>query len=99
MFDFSAHRKVRVSASMENGPKATGLRILNGRHPGGHANDFTFSSASGLSVIDYVLCNADMFECVQEFIISSFNEYYAHAPLHLVLDIRCYNNAVNRDHA
>ena len=40
-----------------------------------------------------------MFECVQEFIISSFNEYCDHAPLHLVLDIRCYNNAVNRDHA
>ena len=75
------------------------LRILNGRHPGGHANDFTFSSASGLSVIDYVLCSADMIECVQEFIISSFNEYSDHAPLHLVLDIRCYNNAVNRDHA
>ena len=35
--------------------KSTGIGIVNGRHPGGFSNDFTFCGPRGLSTIDYLL--------------------------------------------
>jgi hypothetical protein len=35
--------------------KSTGLRILNGRHGSGFANDYTYCGATSLSVIDYLI--------------------------------------------
>ncbi|VDI41426.1 Hypothetical predicted protein [Mytilus galloprovincialis] len=35
--------------------KSSGLRIINGRHPDGLSNDFTYSGPRGMSVIDYLL--------------------------------------------
>jgi exonuclease III len=65
--------------------KATGLRILNGRHKDGFANDFTFNGAQGLSMIDYLLTTIDMFDHVQRFIVCNFNTFSDHAPLHMNL--------------
>jgi hypothetical protein len=35
--------------------KSTGLRILNGRHGSGFANDYAYCGATSLSVIDYLI--------------------------------------------
>jgi hypothetical protein len=68
--------------------KSTGLRIVNGRHEDGLANAFTYHGPRGLSVIDYLLSTPDMFKYFTKFVVSDFNEYSDHAPLHLELIVR-----------
>jgi hypothetical protein len=41
--------------------KSTGLRILNGRHGSGFANDYAHCGATSLSVIDYLISTIDLF--------------------------------------
>jgi hypothetical protein len=73
--------------------KATGLRILNGRHEDGLANDFTYNGPFGLSVLDYLLSKCELFKYIQKFIVCNFTQYSDHAPLHFELkaDIACSN--------
>ena len=52
--------------------KSTGIGIVNGRHPGGFSNDFTFCAPRGLSAIDYLLSTADMFNFVAKIIVCNF---------------------------
>lgn len=68
--------------------KSTGLRILNGRHGSGFANDYTYCGATSLSVIDYLISTIDLFNYVDKFIISNFNEYSDHASLHVEFLVR-----------
>jgi exonuclease III len=68
--------------------KSTGIRIVNGRHKDGLANDYTYHGPRGLSVIDYLLSTPDMFKYFVKFMIADFNEYSDHAPLHLELKIK-----------
>ena len=68
--------------------KSTGLRILNGRHRSGFANDYTYCGATSLSVIDYLISTIDLFNYVDKFIISNFNEYADHASLHVEFLVR-----------
>jgi hypothetical protein len=51
--------------------KSTGLRILNGRHRSGFANDYTYCRATSLSVIDYLISIIDLFNYVDKFTIHS----------------------------
>jgi hypothetical protein len=44
--------------------KSTGLRILNGRHRSGYANDYAYCGATSLSVIDYLISIIDLFNYV-----------------------------------
>lgn len=72
--------------------KTTGLRIVNGRHKGGHANDFSFNGSRGLSTIDYLLSPVHMFDCFEKFIVCNFNAFSDHAPLHIELHISMNNH-------
>ena len=42
----------------------------------------------GLSVIDYFISTPDIFQIVDQFIVSKFTVYSDHAPLHVKLMIR-----------
>jgi hypothetical protein len=57
------------------------IKILNGCHGSGFANDYTYCGATALSVIDYLISTIDLFNYVDKFIISNFNEYSDHASL------------------
>lgn len=63
--------------------RSTGVRIVNGRHSGGHSNDYTFNGARGLSTIDYLLTTYDMFDFISKFIVCNFTTFSDHAPLHI----------------
>ena len=67
--------------------KSSGLRIVNGRHREGLANDFTFSGSRGMSVIDYLLTKPENFDDIDKFVISNFTTFSDHAPLHVQLKI------------
>ena len=67
--------------------KSTGLRILNGRHLGGFANDFTYCGPKSYSVIDYLITSPDLFPIIDTFIISSFNQYPDHTSLHVEIGV------------
>ncbi|CAG2200013.1 unnamed protein product [Mytilus edulis] len=60
--------------------KCSGLRILNGRHEGSLANDYTYSGPKGMSVIDYLLTRSSNFDIVSTFITCNFTTYSDHAP-------------------
>jgi len=65
--------------------RATGLRILNGRHEDGLADDYTFCGSRGMSVVDYLLAPYDYFHVVEQFIVGNFTSFSDHAPLHVRL--------------
>ncbi|VDI05178.1 Hypothetical predicted protein [Mytilus galloprovincialis] len=69
--------------------KASGLRILNGRHKNGFANDFTFCGANGMSVIDYLLVPVSLFPIVRQLIVSNFTTFSDNAFLHIQLSLLC----------
>ena len=68
--------------------KSSGLRILNGRHPDGNSNDFTFAGSRGLSVVDYIVTTPDIFPYVKSFEVADFNIFSDHAPLYSVLQCK-----------
>ncbi|VDI17082.1 Hypothetical predicted protein [Mytilus galloprovincialis] len=67
--------------------RSTGLRILNGRHKDGLANDYTFCGSRGMSVVDYLLAPYDFLHIIDQFIVCNFTSFSDHAPLHVRL--RC----------
>ncbi|CAG2235195.1 unnamed protein product [Mytilus edulis] len=69
--------------------KSSGLRIINGRHPDGLSNDFTYSGPRGMSVIDYLLAKPNNIEKVLKFITSNFTTYSDHAPIHVQFKTKC----------
>ncbi|CAG2231302.1 unnamed protein product [Mytilus edulis] len=100
IFDYSADIELNVRNNPDNntncyGPKlislckASGLRILNGRHKNGFANDFTFCGANGMSVIDYLLVPVSLFPIVRQLIVSNFTTFSDHAFLHIQLSLLC----------
>ena len=64
--------------------KATGMRIMNGRLGQG-TDAFTFISAKGMSVIDYVIAHESNFARVGQFTIDSSNEWSDHTPVYFSL--------------
>ncbi|CAC5405072.1 unnamed protein product [Mytilus coruscus] len=100
IFDYSADIELNVRNNPDNntncyGPKliwlckASGLRILNGRHKNGLANDFTFCGMNGVSVIDYLLVPVSLFPIVRQLIVSNFTTFSDHAFLHIQLSLLC----------
>ena len=67
--------------------KQTGLRILNGR-VGSDANigQYTFVNSRGSSLIDYVLCKPELFECVHDFKVHDPNILSDHCLVNFSLD-------------
>lgn len=63
--------------------KSSGVRIVNGRHPDGYSDSFTFQNRRGMTCIDYLLTRSDTFKFVEKFIVCNFNQFSDHAPLHL----------------
>jgi hypothetical protein len=49
---------------------------------------YTYCRATSLSVIDYLISIIDLFNYVDKFIISNFNEYSDHASLHVEFLVR-----------
>lgn len=70
---------------------SSGLRILNGRHPDGFANGYTYCGPAGCSVVDYIITTPDIFHCVTKFITCGFNTFSDHAPLHFVLSCNVFD--------
>ena len=48
----------------------------------------TFAGSKGMSVIDYFISTPDIFQIVDQFIVSNFTVYSDHAPLHVKLMIK-----------
>ena len=61
--------------------KASGLRILNGRHAGDRNGNITFYNANGTSLIDYVLVNDSCFNLIPKFESGNFNCFSDHSPI------------------
>ena len=66
--------------------KDAGLRIINGRigDDAGIGN-FTFQSARGKSLIDYVLCSPSLFKIVCSFSVHDISVFSDHAPLQFTI--------------
>ena len=66
--------------------KDAGLRIINGRigDDVGIGN-FTFQSARGKSLIDYVLCSPSLFKIVCSFSVHDISVFSDHAPLQFTI--------------
>ena len=78
--------------------KATNLRILNGRHINGYANDFTYCGANGMSVIDYLILPTSLFPTVRQFIVSNLTTFSDHAFLHIQIQtLRNMDNNSDND--
>ena len=62
------------------------IKIINGRigNDAGEGN-LTFMSANGKSVIDYALCNHNLFPIIKDFIVHDFQTCSSHAPIQLCL--------------
>ena len=73
--------------------KSSGLRIMNGCHSLGMDKDFTFVGPRGMSVVDYLLSSPGVFQLIDQFIVSNFNMFSDHAPLHIRLKSGSYLNS------
>jgi len=72
--------------------KSSGLRIANGRIGDDYdTGAFTFVSAQGTSVVDYLLTQYDEFSGISNFNIQPLNEWSDHTPIYFSL---CVNNKV-----
>lgn len=60
--------------------KSSGLRIVNGRHPGDVPGDYTFFCSRGNSVIDYLLTESSLFFSIGHFSTGVFNIFSDHSP-------------------
>ena len=76
----------------------TDLRILNGRVRGDSLGRPTFHSKSGVSVIDYAICDQDLFRHIANFPVSQFpnfpavkSSYSDHSPVITWLNINTVN--------
>jgi hypothetical protein len=61
--------------------KATGLRIVNGRHVDDSVGNATFFCSRGNSLIDYVLAESNDFDSNTEFSSGKFNIFSDHSPI------------------
>lgn len=58
--------------------KSSGLRIVNGRHPGDVPGDYTFFCSRGNSVINYLLTDSSLFFSIGQFCTGIFNIFSDH---------------------
>ena len=49
--------------------KSSDLRILNGRTKGDSLGRATFHGSNGISVVDYIICDQELFQNVEHFIV------------------------------
>ena len=61
--------------------KSSGLRIVNGRHPGDKNGEFTFYCSRGSSLIDYLLTDSTLFDSIGDFSSGTFNIFSDHSPV------------------
>ena len=71
--------------------KSADLRILNGRVSGDSLGRATFHGRNGISVIDYALCDQDLFLNVSNFIVKQPNPLSDHSPIVTWLNINSTN--------
>ena len=71
--------------------KSADLRILNGRVSGESLGRATFHGRNGISVIDYALCDQDLFLNVSNFIVKQPNPLSDHSPIVTWLNINSTN--------
>lgn len=58
--------------------KSSGLRIVNGRHPGDVPGDYTFFCSRGNSVINYLLTDSSLFFSIGQCCTGIFNIFSDH---------------------
>ena len=67
--------------------KSTDLRILNGRVNGDSLGRATFHGRNGISVIDYAICDQDLFSNISNFIVKEPSCLSDHSPIITWLNI------------
>ena len=72
--------------------KSADLRILNGRVSGDSLGRATFHGRNGISVIDYALCDQDLFLNVSNFIVKQPTPLSDHSPIVTWLNINSTNS-------
>ena len=72
--------------------KASGLRIVNGRHPNDPNGSVTFYNSIGYSLIDYVLIDEPDFDCITSFKSGEFNEFSDNSPVMFSIKIKVHLN-------
>ena len=61
--------------------RSADLRILNGRINGDSLGRPTFHGKSGISVIDYSICDQDLLRNIPSFIVKEPNSLSNHSPI------------------
>ena len=76
--------------------KSSGLRIVNGRHPGDVPGDYTFFCSRGNSVIDYLLTESSLFYSIGHFSTGIFNIFSDHSPIIFTINGICLETQLHR---
>ena len=61
--------------------RSADLKILNGRISGDSLGRLTFHGKSGVSVIDYAICDQDLFRHITNFIVREPSSLSDHSPI------------------
>ena len=71
--------------------RSADLRILNGRISGDSLGRPTFHGNSGISVIDYAICDQDLYRHISNFIVKEPSSLSDHSPIMTWLNINTVN--------
>jgi hypothetical protein len=66
------------------------LRTLNGRTKGDSLGRATFHGSNGISVVDYIICDQELFQKVEHFIVKHPTYLSDHSQIITWIDIKKY---------
>ena len=72
--------------------RSADLRILNGRTSGDSLGGPTFHGKSGVSIVDYAICDQDLFRRIANFIVREPLSLSDHSPIMTWLNINTVND-------
>jgi len=76
--------------------KENGIFIVNGRLEPGHLTCYNFTrNTFAASVVDYVILNNSLFECIADFKVNDLTEFSDHCPIEFALKYNNANTGVN----
>jgi exonuclease III len=70
--------------------KSSDLRTLNGRTKGDSLGRATFHGSNGISVVDYIICDQELFQKVEHFIVKHPTYLSDHSQIITWIDIKKY---------
>ena len=72
--------------------RSSDLKIMNGRSRGDSLGRLTFHGKSVVSVVDYAICDQDLFHSIANFIVKEPSSLSDHSPIMTWLNINTVNN-------